>query len=222
MFIKISSFILFYNFLYHYFNFFVWYLGDNQIQIEIAFYKGLSAFLSVLLFILFIHLVFFPKKILDAPQIKTFPPLIMLFSINLGFGVGIYNLYISQLYSIPSLLNYLRSTELGIFLILTSFLLIYLSVKSFKFHQEDPNPITKSNKLITVGIFKYIRNPMYLSLILFQLGVGSLLSFLHISFFSLFTLFILHFFIIKKEESYLRDKFGKQYVMYMQTSRRWI
>jgi protein-S-isoprenylcysteine O-methyltransferase Ste14 len=222
MFIKISSFILFYNFLYHYFKFFVWYLGDNQIQIELAFYKGLLAFLSVLLLILFIHLVFFPKKILDAPQIKTFPPLIMLFSINLGFGVGIYNLYISQLYSIPSLLNYLRSTELGIFLILASFLLIYLSVKSFKFHQEDPNPITKSNKLITVGIFKYIRNPMYLSLILFQLGVGSLLSFLHISFFSLFTLFILHFFIIKKEESYLRDKFGKQYVMYMQTSRRWI
>ena len=222
MFIKISSFILFYNFLYHYFNFFVWYLGDNQIQIELAFYKGLLAFLSALLFILFIHLVFFPKKILDAPEIKTFPPLIMLFSINLGFGVGIYNLYISQLYSIPSLLNYLRSTELGIFLILTSFLLVYLSVKSFKFHQEDPNPITKSNKLITVGIFKYIRNPMYLSLILFQLGVGSLLSFLHISFFSLFTLFILHFFIIKKEESYLRDKFGKQYIMYMQTSRRWI
>jgi protein-S-isoprenylcysteine O-methyltransferase Ste14 len=222
MFIKISSFILFYNFLYHYFKFFIWYLGDNQIQIELAFYKGLLAFLSVLLFILFIQLVFFPKKILDAPQIKTFPPLIMLFSINLGFGVGIYNLYISQLYSIPSLLNYFRSTELGIFLILTSFLLIYLSAKSFKSHQEDPNPITKSNKLITVGIFKYIRNPMYLSLILFQLGVGSLLSFLHISFFSLFTLFILHFFIIKKEESYLRDKFGKQYVMYMQTSRRWI
>jgi len=222
MFIKISSFILFYNFLYHYFKFFIWYLGDNQIQIELAFYKGLLAFLSVLLFILFIQLVFFPKKILDAPQIKTFPPLIMLFSINLGFGVGIYNLYISQLYSIPSLLNYFRSTELGIFLILTSFLLIYLSAKSFKSHQEDPNPITKSNKLITVGIFKYLRNPMYLSLILFQLGVGSLLSFLHISFFSLFTLFILHFFIIKKEESYLRDKFGKQYVMYMQTSRRWI
>ena len=222
MFIKISSFILFYNFLYHYFKFFIWYLGDNQIQIELALYKGLLAFLSGLLFIMFIHFVFFPKKILDAPQIKTFPPLIMLFSINLGFGVGIYNLYISQLYSIPSLLNYFRSTELGIFLILTSFLLIYLSAKSFKSHQEDPNPITKSNKLITVGIFKYIRNPMYLSLILFQLGVGSLLSFLHISFFSLFTLFILHFFIIKKEESYLRDKFGKQYVMYMQTSRRWI
>ena len=222
MFIKISSFILFYNFLYHYFKFFVWYLGDNQIQIELAFYKGSLAFLSALLFILFIHLVFFPKKIYGAPQIKTFPPLIMLFSINLGFGVGVYNLYISQLYSLPSLLNYLRSTELGIFLIFTSFLLIYLSVKSFKFYQEDPNPTTKSNKLITEGIYKYIRNPMYLSLIFFQLGIGSLLSFIHISFFSLFTLFILHFFIIKKEESYLRDKFGKQYVMYMQTSRRWI
>ena len=222
MFIKISSFILFYNFLYHYFKFFIWYLGDEQIQIELAFYKGVLAFLSALIFILFIHLVFFPKKILDAPQIKTFPPLIMLFSINLGFGVGIYNLYLSHLYSLPSLLNYLRSTELGIILILISFLLIYLSVKSFKLHQEDPNPTTRSNTLITKGIFKYIRNPMYLSLICFQLGIGSLLSFLHISFFSLITLIILHFFIIKKEESYLRNRFGEQYIIYLQTSRRWI
>ena len=146
----------------------------------------------------------------------------MLFSLNLGFGVGIYNLYVSQLYSLPSFLNYLRSTELGIILILTSFLLIYLSVKSFKFHQEDPNPTTESNILITEGIFKYIRNPMYLSLVCFQLSIGSLLSFLHISFFSSFTLLILHFFIVKKEESYLRNKFGEQYIMYIQTSRRWI
>jgi protein-S-isoprenylcysteine O-methyltransferase Ste14 len=152
----------------------------------------------------------------------TFPPLIMLFSINLGFGVGVYNLYVSQSYTLPDFLDYLRSTELGIFFILFSFVLIYLSLKLFKENKEDPNPTTTSNKLIINGIFKYIRNPMYLSLICFQLGIGALLSFIHISLFSLLTLFILHFYIIKNEETYLRHKFGKQYDLYMGTSRRWI
>jgi protein-S-isoprenylcysteine O-methyltransferase Ste14 len=222
MLIKTSSFILFYNFIYHYFNFFIWYLSDNQIQIEYAFYKGSFAFISMLVFIIFIHLAFFPKHLLDAPKIMTFPPLIMLFSINLGFGVGVYNLYVSQSYTLPDFLDYLRSTELGIFFILFSFVLIYLSLKLFKENKEDPNPTTTSNKLIINGIFKYIRNPMYLSLICFQLGIGALLSFIHISLFSLLTLFILHFYIIKNEETYLRHKFGKQYDLYMGTSRRWI
>lgn len=222
MLIKISTFILFYNFLYHYFDFFMWYLSDNQIQIEYAFQKGSLAFIAMLFFIIFTHIAFFPKQLIDAPKIKTFPPLIMLFSMNLGFGIGIYNLYVSQLYSLPDFLDYLRSTELGIALILLSFMLIYFSVKLFKHHQEDPNPTNKSNKLITSGVFKHIRNPMYLSLICFQLGIGALLSFIHISLFSMITFCILHFHVVKNEESYLRKKFGEHYILYMKSSRRWI
>jgi protein-S-isoprenylcysteine O-methyltransferase Ste14 len=103
----------------------------------------------------------FPKKISNAACIPSFPPLIMLLSLNIGLFIGIYNLYVVQLYQLPDFINYLRSAEIGLIIILISFILIYFSLKSFNDYKEDPNPTTKSDVLITSGIFKYIRNPMY-------------------------------------------------------------
>ena len=222
MFIKYSSYVLLFNFIYHYYDFFLWYLGDQQIQIEYAYYKGMYAFISALIFIIYIHVLLFPKNKLDTPRIPSFPPLIMLFSLNFGLLIGVYNLYIIQFYKLPEFLNYLRSIEIGSIFILSSFILIYFSIKSFKNHQEDPNPTTESNKLITSGIFKYIRNPMYLALTLFQFGIGALLSFIHISLMSFVTIVLLHYFVIKKEEKYLADKFGNSYSEYINNTRRWL
>ena len=92
----------------------------------------------------------------------------------------------------------------------------------FRQNEEDPNPTTQSNKLITSGIYKYIRNPMYLSLVILQTGLGISLSFLHISLMSIFTAITIHYFIIKREEAYLRNLFGAEYENYKAKSRRWI
>ena len=92
----------------------------------------------------------------------------------------------------------------------------------FRQNTEDPNPITQTNRLITNGIYKYIRNPMYLALVIFQIGLGISLSFLHISLMSIFTAITLHYFVIKKEETYLLDLFGVDYESYKARSRRWI
>tara|TARA_B100000941_G_C28444762_1_gene521683 strand:+ start:491 stop:931 length:441 start_codon:yes stop_codon:yes gene_type:complete len=146
----------------------------------------------------------------------------MLFSLNLGFFIGISNLYLIQLYELPVILDTLRSPELGGFVIIVSFILIFLSVGLFRQNEEDPNPTTQSNKLITIGIYKYIRNPMYLALVIFQIGLGVSLSFLHISLMSVFTVITLHHFIIKREETYLRKIFGDDYENYKARSRRWI
>jgi protein-S-isoprenylcysteine O-methyltransferase Ste14 len=180
------------------------------------------AFTSALIFIIYIHVFFFPKNILDTPRIPSFPPLIMLFSLNFGLLIGVYNLYIIQLYKLPEFLNYLRSVEIGSIFILSSFLLIYFSMQSFKNHQEDPNPTTESNILITSGIFKYIRNPMYLALTLFQFGIGATLSFIHISLMSFVTIVLLHYFVVRKEENYLTDKFGSSYIAYINNTKRWL
>ena len=222
MFIRYSSYILLFNFIYHYYDFFLWYLGDQSIQIEYAYYKGMYAFISALIFIIYIHVLFFPKNKLDTPRIPSFPPLIMLFSLNFGLLIGVYNLYIIQLYKLPEFLNYLRSIEIGLIFILSSFILIYLSLKSFKNHREDPNPTTESNILITSGIFKYIRNPMYLALTLFQFGIGASLSFIHICLMSFVTIVILNYFVVKKEEKYLIDRFGSSYITYLNSTRRWL
>ena len=208
--------------LYQYAIFFSWYLGNTQIQIESAFSLGMIAFISGLVFILFIHIAYFPKELDNSAIIPTFPPLIMLFYFNIGFFIGISNLYVIQLYKLPVFLDYLRSPELGGSVILVSFILIFLSVGLFRQNTEDPNPITQTNKLITTGIYKYIRNPMYLALVIFQIGLGISLSFLHISLMSIFTIITLHYFVIKREETYLKKLFGVDYESYITKSKRWI
>ncbi len=222
MFKKYSSYLLLANMLYHYVNFFSWYLGNTQIQIESAFSLGVIAFISGIAFILFIHISYFPRKLNNSASISTFPPLIMLFSVNLGFIIGISNLYVAQLYRLPNSLDTLRSPELGGLVMLVSFMLIFFSVGLFRQNEEDPNPTTQSNKLLTIGIYKYLRNPMYLALVIFQIGLGISLSFLHISIMSIFTAVTLHYFIIKREEAYLSKVFGDNYENYKARSRRWI
>ena len=222
MFKKFSSYLLLVNMFYQYINFFSWYLGSTQIQIESAFSLGIIAFISGLAFLLFIHISYFPKELNNSAAIPTFPPLIMLFSLNLGFFIGIGNLYVIQLYKLPVFLDTFRSPELGGLVIFVSFMLIFLAVGLFRQNEEDPNPTTQSNKLITSGIYKYIRNPMYLALVILQIGLGISLSFLHISLMSIFTAIALHYFIIKREETYLKNLFGAEYESYKAKSRRWI
>ena len=222
MFKKFSSYLLLVNMFYQYINFFSWYLGSTQIQIESAFSLGIIAFISGLAFLLFIHISYFPKELNNSAAIPTFPPLIMLFSLNLGFFIGIGNLYVIQLYKLPVFLDTFRSPELGGLVIFVSFMLIFLAVGLFRRNEEDPNPTTQSNKLITSGIYKYIRNPMYLALVILQIGLGISLSFLHISLMSIFTIITLHYFVIKREETYLKKLFGVDYESYKAKSRRWI
>ena len=218
---RFSAYLILLSMLYYYYDFFNWYLSGEQLQIEKAFSKGATAFIVALVFIVYIHIVYFPKLIM-SPVIPTFPPLIMLFSLNIGLGVGITNLYLLQLYQLPIALDPLRSPVLGVGIIIFSFILIYFSVGVFRQNNEDPNPTTVTNTLITSGIFKHIRNPMYLSLTLFQFGVGIALSFLHISLMSFVTGILLHFFVILREENYLKLKFGRKYEDYLKNSRRWI
>ena len=219
---KYSLYLLLINFIYQYYIFFNWYLSNQQIQIENAFSMGLVAFLAGIIFILYVHIFYFPRTLINSAQIPTYPPLMMLFSINLGFLCGISNLYVFQLYSLPSFLNIFRSSDLGFIIVVISLLLVFLSVGLFKKNNEDPNPTTMSKKLITSGIFRYTRNPMYLSLIIFQIGVGISLSFLHISLMSVLTFFLIHHYVIKREEMYLKKLFGNEYQYYLKQSRRWI
>lgn len=71
-----------------------------------------------------------------------------------------------------------------------------------------------SSKLVTSGIYAYMRHPLYASFILFTVpGIVCLfnswiLFFIPISYYTIFK------FMIKKEEEYCMNKFGKQYSNY--------
>ena len=86
----------------------------------------------------------------------------------------------------------------------------------------DPIKFKKVNKLITSGIYKYSRNPMYLGLLMIVIST----SIFYLNIFSIITpiLFIcwINRFQIKREEIFLTEKFGKEYLSYKTKTRRWI
>ena len=86
----------------------------------------------------------------------------------------------------------------------------------------DPIKFKKVNKLITSGIYKYSRNPMYLGLLMIVIST----SIFYLNIFSITTPFLFYLWInrfqIKREEIFLTEKFGREYMSYKIKTRRWI
>ena len=190
--------------------------------IEKAFILSLTSSMPMFLVIILIHFFYYPKNIGDRANVISFPPIIFLFSMNLAFTVAMSNMYHYQIYHVPDMLDFFRSKPIGILLIFMSLIIFYISIKQFNKHSEDPVPTTPSNLIIVNGIYSYTRNPMYLGLLLMQIGLGMLLSVIHIVMFTVFTYLILKYFVIFPEEKYLEDKFGDVYIRYKKSVNRWI
>ncbi len=220
MFKRNILYLLFIYAIYNYFIFFVWYLGDEQMIIEDAYVLSLKSSLPLFLFIILTHF-FYHHNDIDAAQVLSYPPLIFLFSSNCGFLLATTNMYHLQLYKIPEFFDLLRNSILGLIFVTIAIILIYSALKIFKSNLEDPNPTSSSTQIFCDGIYKYTRNPMYLGLILFQIGLGMILSMTHITFFAFLTYLVYRYGVIEKEEVYLSRKFGEPYIKYMQKTRRW-
>ncbi|MAZ57300.1 MAG: hypothetical protein CMD73_02000 [Gammaproteobacteria bacterium] len=222
MFKKTLIYILLLYSLSNYYEFFYWYLGDSQMVIEKAFKLSLLSSMPMFLVIVLIHFFYYPTNTGDSANVVSFPPIIFLFSMNLAFTIAMSNMYHYQIYQVPEILNIFRSKPIGIILILVSLIIFYISIKQFNKHSEDPIPTSPSNLIIINGIYSYTRNPMYLALLLMQIGIGMLLSVIHIVMFTVLTYLILKYFVIFPEEKYLEDKFGDIYVRYKKSVNRWI
>ena len=131
--------------------------------------------------------------------------------------------------------NYFSSKKIGLILIsnqkLISFIIFLIGViilinPIVKFIKSkttiDPIKFKKVNKLITSGIYKYSRNPMYLGLLMIVIST----SIFYLNIFSIATPMLFYFWInrfqIKREEVFLTEKFGKEFLLYKAKTRRWI
>jgi len=81
---------------------------------------------------------------------------------------------------------------------------------------------TGIDKVVSKGIFRYSRNPMYLSFFILSIGI-SLASFSWIYFLiALIWVVLIHFMDIPVEESECIKKYGTEYKEYMERTPRWI
>ena len=114
--------------------------------------------------------------------------------------------------------------QLGIFVSTIGFLLLIVSIKSFIDNKTTINPLNlkKSTYLVTSGVFRFSRNPMYLGMLLFLLGAAIIFNIIGGLIISILFIFYMNFFQIIPEEKALENLFGKNYRNYRKTVRRWI
>jgi protein-S-isoprenylcysteine O-methyltransferase Ste14 len=76
--------------------------------------------------------------------------------------------------------------------------------------------------LVTNGIYRYTRNPMYVSLVLLYIGVTLALDTWWPLLFLPLVVLAVDLLVIRREERYLRTAFPSEYAEYCQHVRRWI
>ncbi len=76
--------------------------------------------------------------------------------------------------------------------------------------------------IVTVGVYSYTRNPMYLSMVILLIAFTFLANALWIAISIPFFMIIMQKGVIEREEAYLQNKFGEEYIQYKNQVRRWI
>lgn len=102
--------------------------------------------------------------------------------------------------------------------------LVLWSGLEFRRYRTTVNPMdpTRTTDLVTSGIYKYSRNPMYVGFVLFLLGWASFLGSLISSIVIILFVWYLSKYQIEPEERVLEKKFGSLFTEYKKRVRRWI
>ena len=119
----------------------------------------------------------------------------------------------------------LKINALAVYLIVSvSSVIVFFSLWQFYKSKANINPIhlEKSNVFVVDGIYRFSRNPMYLSLagllVAWAVYLQSAVSFLGVFLF----VYLITQWQIKPEEYWLEKKFGDSYLAYKKKVRRWI
>tara|TARA_Y100000768_G_scaffold241765_1_gene183200 strand:+ start:356 stop:817 length:462 start_codon:yes stop_codon:yes gene_type:complete len=148
-----------------------------------------------------------------GPKVKGNPLYISVYLLIISYIVGEF---IFPKYPMLYLLNFL-----GLFLIIISPIIFFSSRNAFYAHEENLLPQTDTDKIIKSGIYAYSRNPIYLSFVLFHLGM--FLTFENTVYFlcSIGLFFWLNNFVIEEEEKFLKNKFNDEYTRYCDSVKKW-
>jgi len=147
-------------------------------------------------------------------ETKIPPPLV-----TLAFGMSIY--FSRGMFAV---IEIQYAFYLGIFLLLSGFFILVSAVRLFRKDKTTVNPLSpeQATKLVTDGIFKYSRNPMYLGMAFI---LGSIAVFFNllggIILIALFCTYITKFQIIPEERA-MRYIFSDDFDKYTKETRRWV
>jgi protein-S-isoprenylcysteine O-methyltransferase Ste14 len=147
----------------------------------------------------------------DNPGVITPPPLIALATLLLGLALD----WLLPAFIVSGILWLRTRLIIGAVLIAIGAAIAIVAFRSFRQAGTNVEPWKPSLRLVTGGVYAWMRNPMYVALILLLAGVAIALG----SDWTLVMLvpaaLMLHFGVVKREERYLEAKFGETYREYV-------
>ena len=115
------------------------------------------------------------------------------------------------------------SNLISLVFLIFGLVIIIISFQRFKKEKTTINPINieKASSLVTGGIFKYSRNPMYLGMLLILISITIRFNIYGgILIVGFFVYFITYFQILPEEKAMLK-LFGEDFINYKNETRRW-
>jgi protein-S-isoprenylcysteine O-methyltransferase Ste14 len=85
-----------------------------------------------------------------------------------------------------------------------------------------PAPIFPTKHLVVTGIYRYLRNPMYVAVVALIVGQGLIFANTHVIEYGALVWLVAHLFVISYEEPALRASFGSDYEAFCRGVSRWI
>ena len=85
-----------------------------------------------------------------------------------------------------------------------------------------PAPVFPTRHLVVTGLYRYVRNPMYLAVLSTILGQGLIFGNLTLLEYSGMVWLVFHLFVVVYEEPTLRASFGSEYELFCTEVPRWI
>lgn len=152
----------------------------------------------------------------DRPSISpvVHPPVVALMFIVIAYFLGRFAPLPS---SAPAILRYI-----GLALTFLGFLLGIGALIEFRKARTTLDPHSSVKQLVTSGIYRFTRNPIYLGFLLMVIGLPLNSGLYWGIVLAPFYVFVMNRLIIQHEEAYLEKKFGKTYMSYASRVRRWL
>lgn len=85
-----------------------------------------------------------------------------------------------------------------------------------------PAPVFPTRRLVVTGLYRYVRNPMYVAVVSAILGQGLFLGNVELLAYGAIAWLISHLFVVSYEEPVLRARFGDEYKAFCAAVPRWI
>jgi protein-S-isoprenylcysteine O-methyltransferase Ste14 len=85
-----------------------------------------------------------------------------------------------------------------------------------------PAPIAPAQKLVVTGLYRYVRNPIYIALIAVIFGQALLFADLHLLWYGALLWLFFHVWVVIYEEPTLKETFGTEFESFRTNVPRWI